>query len=281
MKYFLFFFLLAVSLVCNAQTENGLVAYYPLNGNGIDSLGMHNGTKVGILIPSQDRNGGQGCAVQFEGAKARIVIADIAPDNVNEPFFTAQRSGKQTFAYSFWFIGSGFNQGTFLRYLLNDKEEVTFGYKKDTVFFSHPSGRIWKTFEDKGWNHVVFSWYLSGQAGTTITVNGETKPFSEFMNHFVPDITNIKGVLGSDGLFLDDFRIYNRTLSSSEIAQLYAATNSCDIATGTESEELIKEGEKSILKIVNMSGQEIKDFQNFRGLALVLYTDGTHKKVLK
>lgn len=62
-----------------ADSSQGLVAYYPLNGNGVDASGNgHDGTIVSAT-PSANRFGNNGTALLFDGTNSYISVPD-SPD---------------------------------------------------------------------------------------------------------------------------------------------------------------------------------------------------------
>jgi hypothetical protein len=71
--------LLATSLRALADSPQGLVAYYPLNGDGVDASGNgHDGT-VEYATPSVNRFGQNGKALLFDGTNSFISVPD-SPD---------------------------------------------------------------------------------------------------------------------------------------------------------------------------------------------------------
>lgn len=60
----------------DAQTSNGLVAYYPLNGDAIDASGNgHDGT-AGFCASAVDRNERPDQALLFDGTRSKVIVRD-------------------------------------------------------------------------------------------------------------------------------------------------------------------------------------------------------------
>lgn len=193
---------------------NGLVAYYPFNGNANDESGLqNNGTNVGAT-PTVDRNGQSGKAFAFNGTgyvsiphNAGMNFGDLSPMSVSfwmvrepgEAHVIGKRAGQNDCSFQIHsgaFHGSTANWNAGLNYSLPDG----------------PSP----------WIHMVYTFdgnrmsvYKNGQleAGQTGRVLGpkSTAPIMiGKLNFGFPFV-------GS----LDDVRFYNRALSDAEIAALY------------------------------------------------------------
>ena len=78
--------------------SDGLVAWYPFNGNANDgSPNGHNGVVNGaLLVP--DRNGNQSSAYGFDGLNAQISLPDLpSPTTTTRPQAPAAQRG-----FGFW-----------------------------------------------------------------------------------------------------------------------------------------------------------------------------------
>ena len=84
---FLFLFVFVASL--SAQLENGLVAYFPLDGNGTDLVSGANGTIYGAT-PAENRWEDSGKAYSFDGTD----------DYIEVPFQSTYST--DTFSFSLW-----------------------------------------------------------------------------------------------------------------------------------------------------------------------------------
>ena len=166
MKTKALFGILTVSLALAGQIQaqsfltNGLVAYYPLNGNGQD-LSPHNDNGiVSNTIPATDRFGNMGKALYFNATNHSAVI----PAGTFLPVGTSQRT------ISLWFIADNISSGPF-------REEILIGYGDYsstatgavfTVSLSSNGGLLmngnWSgagtwlyPLFDNNWHHVVYT----------------------------------------------------------------------------------------------------------------------------
>jgi hypothetical protein len=70
-----------IALACNAQPPsyvptNGLVGWWPFNGNANDESGNGNNGEVNGASLGQDRTGAANAAYSFDGVNDRITIAN-------------------------------------------------------------------------------------------------------------------------------------------------------------------------------------------------------------
>jgi len=79
------FGILTLTLALAAQVQgqsfltNGLVAYYPFNGNANDAVGTNNGTVQGATLTT-DRFGNPNSAYSFNGSSSYIKTVNALPD---------------------------------------------------------------------------------------------------------------------------------------------------------------------------------------------------------
>ena len=75
---------LLFSFASNAQLSSGLVAWWPFNGNGVDSsMNGHNGTSTNITY-TNGRNGAPNAAAVFNGTSSYITAPYSANLNINK-----------------------------------------------------------------------------------------------------------------------------------------------------------------------------------------------------
>lgn len=212
---------------------NGLVAYYPFNGNANDESGFGNHGTVAGPILTTDRFGGAANAFMFDG-----------DDFIEIPDSTAFKS--QAFTISVWFNASQFpgdtspTEGEFLISKAQNNFELHLGAPGNpgtgnTGIRFLPRfgfGAHWDTptssYQTGQWHHVV-SIYDPSVNHVGVFIDGQEKLLlGPLSTPNTPD-NSLNARLGMRqdgtlGLFgqLDDIRIYNRALSSNEVAQLYA-----------------------------------------------------------
>jgi formylglycine-generating enzyme required for sulfatase activity len=211
----------------------GLVAYYPFNGNANDESGNGNhGTVNGALLTS-DRFDRPNSAYEFNGVDAFIDINDA--NSLRPSFITIAGwirptiSSKGAVLYKCTY-GTAENEEYEVG--LTSSSEINAGIKKNSgcqpaagwVIVSSPPHTIptnlW-TFICSTWDGSQLKMYLDGALVAT-NPSGPTGPMDQCPGG------NLKlgaGWNASDVYYsgkLDDFRIYSRALSESEIHELYS-----------------------------------------------------------
>ena len=222
----------------------GLVAYYPFDGDADDESGNgYNGTEVGATI-AQDRFGSVASAYQFDGVDDYIDVGDM-PEWSNH------------FSVSCWIKPDDqfSTQGGAIFY---DYADASFG-KHVGLSFNQPNGGVDRLkFVNRAPNNGASAPVVAVQVDT----NGIASSSAWHMLTAVRDGTNavlyLDGIeVGSDSHAgigsmdilenarigdapdtipwtsnfkggIDDVRIYNRSLTPSEVARLFAETMSVD-----------------------------------------------------
>jgi len=231
--------LLAVVLGSRADLSQGLVAYYPFDGNANDASGNgHNGIIYGATF--QTNVAGHAIALSCNGTPSTYVrvprSASLEPANA--------------ISISFWcngVPGSGANYGTILRKADGCQPGViirTAGYRPDITprfKFDLPDpctyGDVNAAFlpcSNSVWQHFAAT-YSRTSGWIKTYVNGleiNQTPFAMNLQHsgdlFIGGATVGADDGGFNGL-IDDLRIYNRELSASEVAQLAGAPDPSNI----------------------------------------------------
>jgi len=204
--------------------EPGLIAYYPFNGNADDESGNnHHGTVMGA-VPTDDRFGKSNSAYDFEDWDDYIEFAD--PPVLN----TAEAEG---ITISHWFtmqsLGNDYN---FYSFLDSDRTGIIGKFRPDidklSVSFLADEFIVEETIIANKWYNLVFSAnfndntakvYLNGQVTIDSNIGGLRPLLHEFHvgRHHLPD--------GSYGWYfngnIDDVRIYNRSVTPSEVTELF------------------------------------------------------------
>ena len=248
------FFLIAFSLLkveSQAQTlpsylpSNGLVGWWPFNGNANDESGNGtHGTVSGVALGA-DRFGNANGAFIFNG-----INCCGTPDAVQEVAITNSLLNLASdFTISIWMNSS--NVSKYQQCLFNSINHTGFAVELNNehvpsrlTYGAGPANAFWDliyaqgnsvNFTNEAWYHVVFV-----KSGITYKVylntilDGQTDlPVSVGYNQ------NVGIRIGSIGdgheVFkgrLDDVAIYNRVLTSTEIAALYNAQNIPTVTSG-------------------------------------------------
>lgn len=254
---------------------NGLVVSFPFDGNANDMSGFNNHGTVNGAILAEDRFGNPNKAYFFDGINDYINLG-------NNPFLSLN----QNTTISLWYSAE-----TQLEKRLFSKRENNAGLEivpiQDSIFFflgDQTSKYIFTKCSQLNipyntWHNLTFlinqtekisTCYLDGLKQNAIDINS-----------IIGNVYNQNpALLGANSGFnpslyfkgkIDDFTVYNRLLSESEISQ---------IVTSIESEQLI-ETTKTINKIYTLTGNEIPSIENESGFFIVRYTDGSTQKIFK
>lgn len=217
----------------------GLVAHYSFDGNYLDkSSSANHGTNNGTTF-IKDRKGKAKRAISLNGNSSYITLS--------KPFFEGGLVTQLT--YSVWFKVPAY-PGPGNQFTISDKQgfwrevNLTVGSTGDMAFwwtFPNPQAYYGHYSNENivplnKWNHYAVTMngqtmnaYLNGKliSARSLTTNGQID-FS-YLQLGNSTNTNLIGATStvSPGLLyffkgeLDDFRIYNRPLSSSEVLNLY------------------------------------------------------------
>lgn len=215
-----------------ANLNDGLVAYWPFNGNANDESGNGNhGTVHGATITT-DRFGNPDSAYSFDGVddyiKASADNLPTAERTVSLWFFANIMSGGVPLGYG----GGGGPPGTSWLMFSGTLKHQFFGmsshWNSNAILYYWPQPPV------GDWYHFVVA---TDENGTKIYINGEEKASNgNFVTNTIVLNTDLSiGVAVSpfgiapyvdanvgyhDGM-IDDVRIYNRALSEDEIGTLY------------------------------------------------------------
>ena len=211
-----------------SSLAQGLVAYYPFNGNANDESGNgYNGTIHGASLTT-DRFGNTS-AFYLDGASS-----------ISVPGFNAK---PQNFSVSLWFQATSNGDAGNRKFVhlcdVNNRLAYawTLGWFTDpsnppnTVLFQlnwTPSGSLnvpaGNVLQNGRWYHVVSLWdgnkaqvYIDGQLVVTDVVTPSTISYPSVAGLYIGYDSQMGYYQGK----LDDIRIYNRVLSQTEIDSLY------------------------------------------------------------
>jgi hypothetical protein len=222
--------------ISSSSLRNGLVAYYPFDGDANDNggRGNHGAVKGGVLF-TEDRFGNPGGAVSFNGGNSYIEIPGKDFNFVNNMSisFWVNVGVDHGQSYATYFdksAGNQFDNGWQIQQ--NEDADSEFKFTR-TVPLTPNTFQFVVAFLNDIWNHVVvtktndvMTSYLNGvQSGTIVSSSPITKG-----NGLLPLIIGARNVgrtlVASDlGYFLrgslDDMFFYNRSLSSTEVKMLY------------------------------------------------------------
>ncbi len=218
-----------VTFTAGAQSwANGLVDFYPFNGNSNDTVGSNNGTVINATLTT-DRFNSPNSAYAFNGNSAAVGLSPLTLNNLTagtistwielnqntqEVIFAKQHPG----ANSYGVFTVGF---TAPPQLLGDVGRLYFQSQNYNQVSS-------TTLLSTGvWHHVAVAF---SSTSCNLYIDG-TPSGSASGNFSIPDDTSTVASIGNWGGDvgigmngkIDDFRIFNRALAANEVAQLYAS----------------------------------------------------------
>jgi len=226
--------LVLCGLMTNAQVnlQNGLVAFYPFNGNANDESGNENHGTVNGATLTTDRFGNENSSYSFDGVDDYIQL--------NQHFING------SFSISTWFVkntttdwnvlfsngilhgdwGNGFN-------LYSSGDDIVFLKAPDTQGFGL-NGII--TINE--WHNVVVVWDgLTSTNNAKMYLDNVLIDQTDCMSSVINSSYNL--LIGKDvwnqcfNGKIDDIRIYDRALNEQEIIALYNE-NSLEISTSNQ-----------------------------------------------
>ncbi|MFN5619668.1 MAG: LamG-like jellyroll fold domain-containing protein [Flavobacteriales bacterium] len=220
--------LLAIICFGNTQAQlpsylptNGLVAWYPFNGNANDESGngKHLFNTGAVLHP--DRFGNTNRSYQFvNGGPMSYTGASI--------------TGGQTFTFSFW-MKTDQDLNPYLDYIFAEGGTNSSGVHTGIDFFFHGNSKDFGIIHPaislagimrcpfpgiEQWHHVV----VTGPVTYRVYIDGQLMCTGS--SQYVPIADNCTLTIGAFNGAIDDFSIYNRQLAFEEIQSIYAVSSS-------------------------------------------------------
>ena len=216
-----------------AFLTNGLVAYYPFNGNANDESGNGGHGTVAGANPNTDRFGNPSAAYQFNGG----TYIDLPLDINLKPS-----------AFSVWFktereTTSSPSQVILLNHAFGvPGHGVSIDWNNNQIAVEYQNGYL-----NSGFSVTPGSWHQVTVAyGDKVRVFVDGVKLKEIAYATAPSFVSSITRLGRSqdlyvGAFdgaMDDVRFYNRALSDAEVAALYAYESASPIASGWNSNGL-------------------------------------------
>lgn len=217
--------------------SNGLVGWWPFNGNANDESGNGNNGMVNGATISSDRFGTMNCAYSFNGINSFLEINDnqilrLNNTNFTISFWTYLNSYGNGYAFIYkrsvgsqngWAIGTDAGNQNTIGYIVSQSCDPR-AYSNGTINLT-------------GWHNVVVSYTLASQnikiyfdGALNQTSNGVDCNYAPTNGIPSPNPNcNSNLFFGKDGINnpyflngkLDDIGIWNRALTECEIADLY------------------------------------------------------------
>jgi hypothetical protein len=230
MKNVLFIILLIFFSQSQAQI-NGLVAYYPFNGNAGDSSGLNNHGVVSGAALTTGRYGQSNTAYYFDGVSNKITVsasasiqpqykltltAWVQPDSKPSAGWATiltKRYAPATDPYNSYSL-SNYNNG---KWGFDISNGTTGSQKTATAKTATPYGGGW-VFLSATYDSTQAKLYINGVLDTVISFTGS-------IGYTTNDLVIGYTTSGPNDFYkgkIDEIRIYNRALSQAEISQLYS-----------------------------------------------------------
>lgn len=218
-----------------ANINDGLVAYYPFNGNANDETPNSNHGIINGAVLMEDRLGNIDSAYLFDGTDDFI---DLGTDNFSSADFSQGQS------ISVWFYNYNsetMTPGARLVDLEGRNGGIVFNYNRVTyLIHTNTQGTVPVVSIEQPssakWTHAVGTWdgtqmaiYIDGilqniaPATGTLTSDNVSRNYTIGANYSQDSFGWFDGIL-------DDVRVYNRALSESEIHELYNENQFIEVA---------------------------------------------------
>ncbi|MFT3949376.1 MAG: T9SS type A sorting domain-containing protein [Agriterribacter sp.] len=218
MKQGLLLCFLFLSITIFAQPTEGLIAYYPFNGNADDAIGTNHGTITGATLTT-GKDGAPNTAYRFDGTGHKIDVADNSILDFMDGNYTISFWAKYSESADKYVIRKGGNS-YYVAFDVSSKGRI--------LYFA---GGVWGGYtvldgeiNDGAWHHHAMVRYASG--ANYYFVDGELRGINT--GNYYYNGTNYQMNDNSDPLTfgqdftgdIDEVRLYNRPLSLTEIQQL-------------------------------------------------------------
>ena len=223
------FVVLAILFTVNAMAQNipsyvpkdGLVGYWPFNGNANDESGNGNHGTVNGATLTADRNGVANSAYSFDGDN----------DWINAEM---KQSIKTKFSFSFWLNINEWKESGIINSRTSYYNATHFDLFSNYIMIclgkensdkSLTCENINKKIEINNWNNIILSFdgsnmkvYKNNQLFFSITLISNEAFIDKLLDFGRDNWTGGKRYFNGQ---LDDISIYNRALSEQEVKQLY------------------------------------------------------------
>ena len=237
--------LIVAFATAQVNLSKGLMAYYPFTGNANDSSGNSNNPSFNNATLTADRFGNANSAYYFDGQSSYIEVPNSASLNAGNTitisawvkpmgfyagpcqnnFIMQKGSSTDILGYGLEFSSQGYSNGGTCSLPLDTIHQDFYG---PTAYANNYSYQPY--IQENNWYHIVYSY--NGDS-THLYVNNVLKfTTKETFSAFANSSPLFLGKHSSDATYpywfngvLDDIRIYNRALDSSEVTALYTAPN--------------------------------------------------------
>ncbi len=216
-----------IMVTIHQNNSEGLIAYYPFNGNANDESGNGNITTINGAIPTSDRFGNANSAYYFDGINDEIIIT---PQQILKDMPAGNHS------FSVWINME--TSSNFPDMIVDLSNTGPYGDQRGLRIYSNYNP-VFKWVTNSGSFNAIFNsglqtntWYnivgvLNGNQGS-LYINGDlvasNNSTGQPNNISMAKIGNISTGGTYNNFFhgkIDDLRLYNRALSEQEVYNLY------------------------------------------------------------
>jgi len=152
-----------------ADLSDGLIAYYPFNGNANDESGNGNNGTINGATLTTDRFGNTNCAYSFDGVNDYIDVGDIdivdTPISISSWIFVSGKNGEYRAIVAKRGTGGDYNYDL----TVNSDDGIYFGW---SVGYSQNRIDTSDELDSSTWLHVVAVYSNDGVSAPEIYVNG-------------------------------------------------------------------------------------------------------------
>lgn len=202
--------------------SNGLIGYWPLNGNANDISGNgNNGSAQGNFSYESDRFGNQNSVIKFNSTSDIVCTQTQFVNPINFTISIWIKSNANSLGEQLVGLNSSqcANGGAFDRILSISETQLNY-YTYTNNAPSNINGN--GVFKDNNWHQIVIT---LGSTGRKIYVDGQL-----FMSDGVTSSANYSGYWRLGGNYLtnsslssyDEFTLWNRILTATEVSNLYS-----------------------------------------------------------
>ena len=262
--------LTAFAQVPSHVPTNGLVGYWPFNGNANDESGNGNNGTVNGAIPTIDRNGFANKAYSFDGINDYIKCNNAGP------------TGNPTISTSFWLMTNQTNYGHIIGYGTNGNQGNSFritinqNCNSCIAFDTYGNQKAFTTNFNSSWDHYVVIY--DGTVGANINSTKIYKNSILLTNNSFTASSTLTNIMSSlpitfgrfhgtvqTGFYqggLDDIGIWNRVLSQQEITDLYTGCTNPTATINAAGVSTFCQGGSVVLNASTGSGYTYEWYKN-------------------
>ncbi len=227
--------------------KKGLIAWYPFNGNTLDSSGKGNNVIFSNATPSKGQNGIKKNAYSFDGATTYMKIANSKSLNPTGAItlyaFVKPVGFYQGVCHANYIISKGFNLQAQGKYNLAFADALYYNYTQcnqpvlenfENFYGTYGDGEAACGVDDSTGYIKLGKWYkvtyTYDGSKSKIYLNGVLKSTAKRSGTFTPNTSDLfigkmEGSFGNQYPYffngiIDDIKIYKRALTAAEVAAL-------------------------------------------------------------